>query len=123
MPTVSASLESQGLTAPAVSTSQKRMPGAQPLAGLIAALGVVIAAWSAVLISLSGSRLNFPLWDDWAYAKGLLGLLRGEGVRYWGWASMPQLGQWLWAAPFAEIFGLNFIGLRLSTIALGLCGL
>ena len=65
---------------------------------------------------------DFPLNDDWAFARGAFGLAHGEGIHYSRWSSMPQLGQWLCARPFIEIFGESHAALRLSTIVLSLLG-
>ena len=47
---------------------------------------------------------------------------RGEGIHYFGFSSMPQLGQWLLAWPFIRLFGESFVTLRLVTLLLALFG-
>ena len=79
--------------------------------------------WAVVFFSIPASEQEFPLNDDWAFARGALLFARGEGIHYSGWASMPQLGQWLWALPFVAVFGPSHVALRLSTIALSWIGL
>jgi 4-amino-4-deoxy-L-arabinose transferase-like glycosyltransferase len=81
------------------------------------------AAWAAVLGGFSIAEQNFPLNDDWAFARGAMLFARGKGIHYSSWASMPQLGQWLWACPFVWSFGESFFALRLSTIVLSWLGL
>jgi hypothetical protein len=66
---------------------------------------------------------SFPLHDDWAFTKSALAFASGQGIHYYGWSSMPQLGQWLWAWPFIKFFGASFVTLRVSTIVLSLFGL
>lgn len=66
---------------------------------------------------------DFPLNDDWAFGRSALLFARGEGIHYLNWASMPQLGQWLWACPFLWLLGASFFALRLSTIVMSWLGL
>jgi len=86
-------------------------------------LGVSALAWIVLLISLPPERQDFPLNDDWAFARGAMQFARGEGIHYGGWASMPQLGQWVWAYPFLWLLGESFFALRLSTVVLSWFGL
>jgi hypothetical protein len=80
-------------------------------------------AWLLLFLALPPSLQNFPLNDDWAFAQGAFRFARGEGIDYSGWASMPQLGQWLWACPFLWLLGFSFSSLRIATIALSWVGL
>jgi 4-amino-4-deoxy-L-arabinose transferase-like glycosyltransferase len=80
-------------------------------------------AWIVLFIALPPGQQNFPLNDDWAFARGAFHFARGEGILYGGWASMPQLGQWAWACPFIWSFGESFFALRLATITLSWLGL
>jgi hypothetical protein len=81
------------------------------------------SAWSLLLLAVPPSRQNYPLIDDWAFGRGALLFARGEGIHYSSWASMPQLGQWLWACPFVWLLGPSFFALRVSTIVLSWLGL
>ena len=80
-------------------------------------------AWCLLFAALPPGRQDFPLNDDWAFARGAFRFARGQGIDYFGWASMPQLGQWLWACPFVWLFGESHAALRLSTILLSWAGL
>jgi hypothetical protein len=80
-------------------------------------------AWGVLFVCLPPERQDFPLNDDWAFGRGALLFAQGEGIHYGGWASMPQLGQWLWACPFIWILGPSFFTLRVSTIILSWLGL
>jgi hypothetical protein len=91
-----------------------------PLAYALLASAV---AWALLFAALPPGRQDFPLNDDWAYARGVFRFARGQGVDYSGWPSMPQLGQWLWACPFVWLFGESHAALRLSTILLSWAGL
>jgi 4-amino-4-deoxy-L-arabinose transferase-like glycosyltransferase len=87
----------------------------------VCAMGSFALAWAAVLWLVPD--LNFSVWDDWAYAKGALAFAAGDGIHYYGWASMPELGQWLWAWPFVKLLGSSLATLRLATITSALVGL
>jgi hypothetical protein len=91
-----------------------------PVWVVIAASGL---AWCLLLSALPPARQDFPLNDDWAFARGAFRFARGEGIDYDGWASMPQLGQWLWACPFVWLFGESHVVLRISTVLLSWAGL
>ncbi len=88
--------------------------------GLIAGLGIL---WAILFFVVPFGEQNFPLNDDWAFARGAFTFARGEGLNYSHWSSMPQLGQWLWAWPFIEVLGESHAALRLSTIVLSLLGM
>lgn len=80
-------------------------------------------AWGILLLSVPPAQQNFPLSDDWAFGRGAFLFAGGHGIHYSNWASMPQLGQWLWACPFIWLLGASFFSLRLSTIVLSWLGL
>jgi hypothetical protein len=90
---------------------------------LVAALLFSAFAWLLLFWCVHPSDQDFPLIDDFAYARSAFQFTRGEGIDYLCWAAMPQLGQWIWSVPFVWALGENFIALRLSTIALGWLGL
>jgi hypothetical protein len=100
-----------------------RRPLALAVPALMPALLASAAAWCVLFAALPPARQQFPLNDDWAFARGLFRFARGQGIDYGGWASMPQLGQWLWASPFVWLFGESHAALRLSTILLSWVGL
>ena len=81
------------------------------------------ASWGFLFWLFGLSNQDFPLHDDWAFAKSAFAFAAGQGVHYYGWSSMPQLGQWLWAWPFIRLFGPSFVTLRVSTIVLSWFGL
>jgi hypothetical protein len=92
------------------------------LAVPLAALASLVAAWALLFIVIPTDAQDFPLNDDWAFARGAVAFARGEGVHYLRWASMPQLGQWLWAWPFLELLGESHTTLRFTTVVLSLLG-
>jgi hypothetical protein len=95
--------------------------------GVIAPLALAIlvsgVCWSILFAVLPPESQNFPLGDDWAFCLGALDFAKGRGIHYFQWASMPQLGQWLWAAPFLRLLSEELVALRLSTILLSWIGL
>jgi hypothetical protein len=88
-------------------------------------VGVALAAaWAALIFLFPPSRQDFPLGDDFAFAQGAIRLARGEGVHYGEHASMPLLGQWLWATPFLWLGSAwPHFALRMSTVVLSGFGL
>jgi len=90
-------------------------PRVRPLA---LALLAPLALWAALLIVLPPAAQDFPLSDDWSYAKGALSFARGGGIHYFGWSAIPLLGQWLWSLPFVWLLGESHVSLRISTIVL-----
>jgi hypothetical protein len=103
-------------------TEEITLDARRPLALPLAALAGVIALWALLFVVIPPWQQEFPLNDDWVFARGAFAFARGEGIHYWHWASMPQLGQWLWAWPFIQVFGESHVALRLSTIILSLLG-
>lgn len=84
---------------------------------------VSAVAWAVMFIAIPPGKQNFPLGDDWAFAHGAIWFTQGLGIHYSRWASMPQLGQWLWSWPFLEIIHLPHVALRVSVIVLSWLGL
>jgi hypothetical protein len=93
---------------------------AWPVALLIAGL---IMPWLVIFVALPPALQNFPINDDWAFAKAFRGWLEGRGLNYQGWASMPLWGQFAWAWPWTCALGLSHVTLRISTIVLSWLGL
>jgi hypothetical protein len=84
---------------------------------------VLILPWLVIFVALPPAHQNFPINDDWAFAKAFRGLVEGRGLNYQGWASMPLLGQFAWAWPWTLVLGLSHVTLRISTIVLSWLGL
>jgi hypothetical protein len=82
-------------------------------------LALSALAWLVIFASVPPTKQNFPLHDDWAFSRGAMAFFHGEGIHYSQWASMPQLGQWLWSLPFLAVLGESHFSLRVSTVVLG----
>jgi 4-amino-4-deoxy-L-arabinose transferase-like glycosyltransferase len=62
---------------------------------------------------------DFPLNDDFSYARSTMNLSEAGVLRYDPWLSMTLLAQVLWGAAFCNLFGFSFTVLRCSTLLLG----
>ena len=82
--------------------------------------------WTASLAVLYGvlfldaplSALNFPLNDDWAYARVVRNLIETGRYELTTWCGMPLLPQAIWGVLFSGALGFSFNSLRLSTLVL-----
>lgn len=66
---------------------------------------------------------NFPLNDDWSYAKSVLALVNDHKLDLGQWPAMTLLTHLVWGGLFTKVFGFSFFVLRLSTIISSLIGL
>ncbi|MBK8130204.1 MAG: glycosyltransferase family 39 protein [bacterium] len=79
-----------------------------------------------ILLFLCGIALvapwgNFPLNDDWSYARVVDGLVnRGVIDVAQGWASMTLMSVVAWGTVFTKAFGFSHVVLRLSTVTAAL---
>ena len=80
----------------------------------------------AALALLMGALIlpvgEFPLNDDWSYARAVQTWLETGTLRFTGWTSVPLVAQALWGALFCLPGGFSFAALRLSTAVAGLLG-
>jgi hypothetical protein len=79
-------------------------------------------AW-LILMLIVNPIGNFPLNDDWAYAKNVFYLSEHGVLRFSDWPAMTLISQMLWGAAFCKVFGFSFTVLRFSVLLLGLAGL
>lgn len=82
-----------------------------------------LALWGILLFAVPPAEQEFPLHDDCFFSRTAFTLARGDGLRYYNFASMPLLGQLLWALPFVWLLGESQVALRLSTLTLAGVGL
>jgi len=66
---------------------------------------------------------DFPLNDDWSFARAVKGLLEHGDWRPTGFTGMSLITQALWGAIFCIPAGFSFNALRLSTLTLALIGI
>ena len=81
---------------------------------------VIIFAVSIVVVNPLG---DFPLDDDWSYARAVKGLVEHGDWRPTGWTSATLITQSLWGAIFCVASGFSFNALRFSTLTLALVGI
>jgi len=79
----------------------------------------ILWVFCVMLVNPAG---EFPLNDDWSYARVVQTILNEGRFQLTGWTSMPLIGQAFWGALFCLPFGFSFTALRLSTLVLGLIG-
>src|SRR6267378_993327 len=84
------------------------------------ALLVMIFAVSIVVVNPLG---DFPLDDDWSFARTVKGLVEHGDWRPTGWTSPTLITQSLWGAIFCVAAGFSFNALRFSTLTLALVGI
>jgi hypothetical protein len=82
--------------------------------------GIVALAWLTVVVLVSPWG-NFPVNDDWAYARTVLNFSNGHFV-YSDWQGMPFLTQALWGVLWVKVFGFSFTMLRISMLPVVLVG-
>lgn len=65
---------------------------------------------------------NFPLNDDWSYAKSVLMLQTEHKIDIGTWPAMTLATQLVWGGLFTSVFGFSFTVLRFSTLVSSLIG-
>lgn len=66
---------------------------------------------------------DFPLNDDWSYARNAAALALENEIFFDDWGAMTLVVHTIWGAFFCKIFGYSFTVLRCSTLVLGWAGL
>ena len=66
---------------------------------------------------------NFPINDDWAYAKNVYHLAVNGVLIFSDWPAMTLIAQTLWGALFCKLFGFSFTTLRFSVLVIALLGI
>jgi Dolichyl-phosphate-mannose-protein mannosyltransferase len=82
---------------------------------------VIVAIWTMMVI-LVNSIGDFPLNDDWAYARSVQSLVEKGDFQLADWTATNLFSQVFWGALFCLPFGFSFTALRFSTLTLGLIG-
>lgn len=72
-------------------------------------------------VLIADPRGDFPLNDDWSYARTAFAIGSGQGIKVDAWAAPSLVGQALYGGLLAAVFSPSFLLLRLSTLFLS-CG-
>ncbi len=86
------------------------------------ALIALLSTWLLAML-LVDPRGEFPLNDDFSFAKSVYNLCVEGRVLFDDWLAMTFVAQWLWGNGWCEVFGFSFTVLRLSTLVLATVGL
>lgn len=65
---------------------------------------------------------EFPLNDDWAFARGVYNLVEKGQLILGEWPAITLVAQLYWGALFCKLFGLSLTVLRISTLVSSLLG-
>ena len=84
---------------------------------------LLIALSYVILILLVNPAGDFPVNDDWAYARSVLSLVEDGEFHLLDWGAMTLITQVLWGSLWIKLFGFSFEVLRFSTIFLGFIAL
>ena len=84
---------------------------------------LLIALSYIILIVLVNPLGDFPINDDWAYARSVLSLVEDGEFHLLDWGAMTLVSQVVWGALWVKLFGFSFDVLRFSTIFLGFVAL
>ena len=85
-------------------------------------LFVIIISWIIIAL-LIGLGNNFPLNDDWLYAKSVMIFMTTFRIELMDIISMSLLSNIVWGSFFVQIFGFSFDILRISTIIFSSIGI
>jgi len=80
-----------------------------------------VVALYVLCILIANPKGEFPLNDDWSYARSAFAFGSGHGLKVDEWVAPSLLGQALYGGLLARFFSPSFLVLRLSTLALS-CG-
>src|SRR6266487_3027811 len=82
---------------------------------------VLIAAMALLLVAVPPAG-DFPIADDWLYARMVKSLVELGQLQISPWSSATFVLQAYWGALFAQLFGFSHSVLRASTLLLGALG-
>ncbi len=88
---------------------------------------VTVELWLLFLWFFSAWAVNFwgdfPLNDDWAYARNVYHLSERGEIYFDPWPAQTLIAQTIWGAFFTQLFGFSFSVLRFSTLVASAIGL
>jgi hypothetical protein len=82
---------------------------------------LVIVGIYLLCILIANPRGEFPLNDDWSYARTAFSIGSGHGAKVDPWPAPSLVGQALYGGLLVKIFSARFLVLRISTLCLS-CG-
>jgi len=85
-------------------------------------ISLLFTAWCIMLL-VTNPTGNFPLNDDWMYARTVHYLVDEHTYKITDEYSPVLVAQVFWGALFCLPFGFSFIALRISGVVLGLLGI
>src|SRR4051794_15106827 len=106
------------------------VPSVRPTAISSLRARLTLLPLAAVFVCYSAAALFIPTFapvsisDDWTYTRSVEYLINDHRIHILSVAAATQIFQLFWGAIFAEVFGMTFGALRLSTVVVvGLGGL
>ena len=81
---------------------------------------IILAAYALCVLAANPSG-EFPLNDDWSYARSAFAFGSGHGFKVDEWAAPSLLGQVFYGGLLTRFFSPSFLVLRLSTLVLSGC--
>jgi hypothetical protein len=81
---------------------------------------VVLALYILCILAVD-PRGEFPLNDDWSYARSAFAVASGQGLKVDEWAAPSLVGQALYGGMLVRLFSRHFLVLRISTLLLSCC--
>ncbi|MHA7057580.1 glycosyltransferase family 39 protein [Aquimarina sp. M1] len=79
---------------------------------------MLLVLWMLLILIINPIG-DFPLNDDWCYAKSVKTLLEEGYLKLYNWGEMTLVGHVYWGYFFTKIFGFSFTVLRWSTLIMG----
>src|SRR5712691_5267918 len=83
---------------------------------------VVLVSAIVALLALVPAAGEFPINDDWLYARAVQSLVERGQLWLPPWGASSFVLQALWGGLFAGLFGFSHTALRLSTLVLSVAG-
>jgi 4-amino-4-deoxy-L-arabinose transferase-like glycosyltransferase len=77
---------------------------------------LVVLILLAIAIAIVGAEGDFPLNDDWSYARGVASVIEQGTLQLDRWPAMTLIAQTAVGIGFAEVFGFSFTTLRWATL-------
>ncbi|MBM2813383.1 MAG: hypothetical protein HW421_145 [Ignavibacteria bacterium] len=83
---------------------------------------IIASVWIGLIFIVDPTG-EFPLNDDWLYAKSVLILITNSHIKLMDYISMTLLSNIIWGALFCKLFGFSFLTLRVSNLVISYIGI